>query len=44
MTGLIEDGKLMPVVDRTYPLAEMVEGLRTVEQGHARGKIVVTVA
>ena len=44
VTGLIEDGKLMPVVDRTYPLAEMVEGLRTVEQGHARGKIVVTVA
>jgi NADPH:quinone reductase-like Zn-dependent oxidoreductase len=44
VTGLIEDGKLMPVVDRTYPLAETVEGLRTVEQGHARGKLVVTVA
>ena len=44
MTGLIEDGKLLPVVDRTYPLAEAAEGLRTVEQGHARGKIVVTVA
>ena len=44
VTGLIEDGKLMPVVDRTYPLAETAEGLRTVEQGHARGKIVVTVA
>jgi NADPH:quinone reductase-like Zn-dependent oxidoreductase len=43
VTGLIEDGKLMPVVDRTYPLADAVEGLRTVEQGHARGKIVVTV-
>jgi len=43
VTGLIEDGKLTPVVDRTYPLAETVEGLRTVEQGHARGKIVVTV-
>ena len=44
VTGLIEDGKLVPVVDRTYPLAEAVEGLRIVEQGHARGKIVVTVA
>ena len=44
VTGLIQDGKLLPVVDRTYPLAEAVEGLRTVEQGHARGKIVVTVA
>jgi len=38
VTGLIEDGNLMPVVDRTYRLAETVEGLRTVEQGHARGK------
>ena len=44
VTGLIEDGKLLPVVDRTYPLAETAEGLRTVEQGHTRGKIVVTVA
>jgi len=44
VTGLIEDGKLMPVIDRTYPLAETAEGLRIVEQGHARGKIVVTVA
>jgi NADPH:quinone reductase-like Zn-dependent oxidoreductase len=44
VTGLIEDGKLTPVVDRTYPLADTVEGLRHVERGHARGKIVVTVA
>ena len=44
VTGLIQDGKLTPVVDRTYPLAETVEGLRHVEQGHARGKAVVTVA
>ncbi len=44
VTGLIEDGKLTPVVDRTYPLADTAEGLRHVEQGHARGKAVVTVA
>jgi NADPH:quinone reductase-like Zn-dependent oxidoreductase len=44
VTALIEDGKLTPVVDRTYPLAEVAEGLRHVEQGHARGKSVVTVA
>ena len=44
VTGLIEGGKLMPVVDRTYPLADTVEGLRTLEQGHTRGKVVVTVA
>ena len=44
VTGLIEDGKVTPVVGRTYPLTETAEGLRYVEQGHARGKVVVTVA
>ncbi len=44
VTELIEGGKLTPIVDRTYPLAETAEGLRHVEQGHARGKVVVTVA
>ena len=44
LTGLIEDGKLTPVLDRTYPLADTAEGLRRVEQGHARGKVVITVA
>jgi NADPH:quinone reductase-like Zn-dependent oxidoreductase len=43
VTALIEGGKLTPIVDRTYPLAETAEGLRHVEQGHARGKVVVTV-
>jgi len=43
VTGLIEDGKLTPVVGRTYPLAETAAGLRHVEQGHALGKAVVTV-
>jgi NADPH:quinone reductase-like Zn-dependent oxidoreductase len=44
VTGLIEDGKLTPVIGRTYPLADTAEGLRYVEQGHARGKVAVTVA
>jgi len=44
VTRFFEDGKLTPVVDRTYPLADTAEGLRHVEQGHARGKVVVTVA
>ncbi|MFF4506842.1 NAD(P)-dependent alcohol dehydrogenase [Streptomyces sp. NPDC001401] len=44
VTALIDAGKLTPVVDRTYPLADTAEGVRHVEQGHARGKAVVTVA
>jgi NADPH:quinone reductase-like Zn-dependent oxidoreductase len=44
LTGLIEAGKLTPALDRTYPLADTAEGLRRVEQGHARGKVVITVA
>jgi NADPH:quinone reductase-like Zn-dependent oxidoreductase len=44
VTGLIEEGKLRPVIDRTYPLADTAAGLSYVEQGHVRGKVVVTVA
>jgi NADPH:quinone reductase-like Zn-dependent oxidoreductase len=44
LTALIDAGKLTPVLDRTYPLADTAEGLRRVEQGHARGKVVITVA
>lgn len=42
VTALIDAGRLAPVVDRTYPLADAAEGVRHVEQGHARGKTVVT--
>jgi NADPH:quinone reductase-like Zn-dependent oxidoreductase len=40
---LIEAGKLTPVIDRTYPLSEVPEAIRYLEQGHARGKVVITV-
>jgi NADPH:quinone reductase-like Zn-dependent oxidoreductase len=40
---LIEAGRVTPVIDRTYPLAETAAGLRYLEEGHARGKVVVTV-
>lgn len=39
----LESGKLMPVIDRTYPLAEAPEALRYLEEGHAKGKVVITV-
>lgn len=43
LTGLIEAGKVVPVIDRTYPLAEVPAAIRYLEEGHARGKIVITV-
>src|SRR5918998_3459591 len=39
---LIESGKLTPVIDRTYPLAEVPEAIQYLEEGHAQGKVVVT--
>jgi NADPH:quinone reductase-like Zn-dependent oxidoreductase len=41
---LIEAGKLTPVIDRTYPLREAPQAIRYLEQGHARGKVVLTVS
>jgi NADPH:quinone reductase-like Zn-dependent oxidoreductase len=43
LAALIEEGKVTPVVDRTYPLIEAPDAIRYMEQGHARGKVVVTV-
>jgi NADPH:quinone reductase-like Zn-dependent oxidoreductase len=40
---LIEAGKLTPVIDRTYPLAAVPEAIRYLEEGHAQGKVVITV-
>jgi len=39
---LIDAGEVAPVIDRTYPLSEVAEALRYQEQGHARGKLVIT--
>jgi NADPH:quinone reductase-like Zn-dependent oxidoreductase len=43
ITGFVDDGRLTPVLDRTFPMAATADGLRHVERGHTRGKVVVTV-
>jgi len=40
---LVEAGRIRPVIDRTYPLSETAAAIRYLEEGHARGKIVITV-
>lgn len=41
---LLEAGKVVPVIDRRYSLSEVAEAIRYLEEGHARGKVVITVA
>ena len=43
LTGLFESGQVTPVIDRTYPLAEVPEAIRRLETGDVRGKLVITV-
>jgi NADPH:quinone reductase-like Zn-dependent oxidoreductase len=43
MKELIEAGKVVPVIDRRYPLSGVAEALRYYGEGHARGKVVITV-
>ena len=43
LQGLLEAGKVTPVIDRTYPLSETSQAMRYLEAGHARGKVVITV-
>jgi len=39
---LLETGKIVPIIDRRYPLSEVPEAMRYLESGHARGKVVIT--
>lgn len=40
---LLETGKIVPVIDRTYPLAETAEAIRYLETGRARGKVIINI-
>ena len=40
---LIESGKVRPVIDKTFPLADAPKAIRYLEEGHAQGKVVITV-
>ena len=43
MKDLIEAGKVTPVIDKTYPLREVPGAIGYVGEGHAKGKVVITV-
>jgi NADPH:quinone reductase-like Zn-dependent oxidoreductase len=43
LKDLLEAGKIVPVIDRRYPLEEVAEALRYHEEGHAQGKVVIVI-
>jgi NADPH:quinone reductase-like Zn-dependent oxidoreductase len=43
LTELFEAGRVVPVIDRRYPLSEVPDALRYLEEGHVQGKVVITV-
>jgi NADPH:quinone reductase-like Zn-dependent oxidoreductase len=43
LAEMAESGKFTPAVDRRYPLVEAPDAVRHVGEGHARGKVVVTI-
>ena len=43
LAGLIQAGKITPVIDRTYKLGDTADALRYLDEGHARGKVIITV-
>ena len=43
LSDLLDAGKLVPVIDKRYPLSDVAEAIRYLEEEHARGKVVITV-
>jgi NADPH:quinone reductase-like Zn-dependent oxidoreductase len=43
IADLIQTGKVTPVIDRHYPLSQVPEAVAYVEEGHARGKVIIDV-
>ncbi|GAA2622188.1 NAD(P)-dependent alcohol dehydrogenase [Actinomadura fulvescens] len=44
LSALLENGKVTPVIDRSYPLSEAPEAIRRLQSGHSRGKAVIAIA
>jgi NADPH:quinone reductase-like Zn-dependent oxidoreductase len=43
LKALLEAGKVVPVIDKRYPLSEVADAFRYLGEGHAKGKVVITV-
>jgi NADPH:quinone reductase-like Zn-dependent oxidoreductase len=43
LKDLLAAGTIAPIIDRRYPLSQAADALRYLEEGHARGKVVLTV-
>jgi NADPH:quinone reductase-like Zn-dependent oxidoreductase len=43
LAELIQSGKIKPIIDRTYKLSEAKDAFAYLEQGHARGKVIIVV-